>query len=183
MMQRNICRHASGFTLVEVMVATTTTAFLFLMMSGMWVGLAGSVKDSLVDAHISQEAHFVLEIMRRDLGGFLPGQEKQEQDANKLVGRLATGANQLMLCFDGAKNKNFPVNGLPDWGKPDTVVVYEVKAGQLLRIEQAKTTSNFVVASNISDFTPTQLARGVRVDFTITYEEISKTYTLISQDP
>jgi type II secretory pathway component PulJ len=183
MMQHKPRLHTRAFTLVEVMVATTMTAFLFLMISGMWVGMAGSTNDSLIDASISQEAHFVLEVLRRDLGGFLPGQEKEEQDVNKLVGRLTTGANQLMLCFDGGKKKNDPVNGEPYWGKPDTVVVYEVQNEHLLRIEQAKKVESIVVASNVTSFSPTQLANGVRVEFTITHEGISKTYTLISQDP
>ena len=167
-----------AFTLVEVMVATAMTAFLFLMISGMWRGLTGSINDSLVDARISQEAHFVLEIMRRDLGGFLPGKEKEKKDENKLVGRLATTANQLMLCFDDDK-----ADGQPAWGKPDTVIVYEVQDEQLLRIEQTDKGNLIVAGSHITGFTPTQLANGVSVEFTVTYEGISKTYTLISQDP
>lgn len=178
MMQDNRRFRARGFTLVEVMVATAMTAFLFLMMSGMWVTLAGSMNDSLIDAKISQEAHFVLEIMRRDLGGFLPGKEKEEKDENKLVGRLATSAGQLMLCFDGSD-----ADGVPEWGKPDTVIAYEVQNEQLRRIEETNHGESFVVATNITAFTPTQLANGVRVDFTITYEGISKSYTLIAQDP
>lgn len=167
-----------AFTLVEVMVATALTAFLFLMMSGMWRGLAGSMNDAMINARISQEAHFVLEIMRRDLGGFLPGKEKEKKDENKLVGRLAVASKQLMLCFDDDK-----ADGVPEWGKPDTVIVYEVQDEQLLRIEQTDKGKFIVVASHITDFTPTQLASGVRVDFTVTFEGISKTYTLISQDP
>jgi len=170
--------HARAFTLVEVMVATAMTAFLFLMMSGMWVTLAGSMRDGLVDARISQEAHFVLEMMRRDVGGFLPGKEKEEDDENKLVGRLATSAGQLMLCFDDDK-----ADGVPAWGKPDTVIAYEVKDEQLLRIEETNKGKFIVVANHVSDFTPTQLADGVKVDFTITIEGISKTYTLISRAP
>ena len=167
-----------AFTLVEVMVATAITAFLFLMMSGMWRGLMGSMNDSLTDARISQEAHFVLEIMRRDLGGFLPGKEKEERDENKLVGLLATGSKQLMLCFDDDK-----ADGEPEWGNPDTVIVYEVQDEQLLRIEQTDKGKFIVVANNITDFTPTQLADGAQVDFTVTFEGISKTYTLICQGP
>lgn len=183
MMQRSPFLRTRAFTLVEVMIATTMTAFLFLMMSGMWVGLAGSMNDSLVDASISQEAHFVLEIMRRDLGGFLPGKEKKEADENKLVGRLATGTNELRLCYDGGGKKHGELNDLPDWGKPDTVIVYEVQDEQLLRIEQTNKGKFTVVANNITDFTPTQLANGVRVEFTITIDGNGKTYTLISQDP
>lgn len=178
MIQRTVCDRTRAFTLVEVMVASAITAFLFIMMSGMWRGLTENMNDSLIDARISQEAHFVLEIMRRDLGGFLPGKEKEEKDENKLVGRLATAANQLMLCFDDDK-----ADGEPAWGKPDTVIVYEVQDEQLLRIEQTNKGKFIVVANNITDFTPTQLANGVRVDFTVTFEGISKTYTLISQDP
>ena len=131
-----------------------------------------------VDARITQEAHFVLEMMRRDLGGFLPGKETEEKDENKLVGRLATSSKQFMLCFDDDK-----ADGEPAWGKPDTVIVYEARDEQLLRIEQTDKGKFTVVASHITDFTPTQLAKGVRVDFTVTYEDVSKTYTLISQDP
>ena len=167
-----------AFTLVEVMIATAITAFLFLMMSGMWRGLMGSMNDSLTDARIAQEAHFVLEIMRRDLGGFLPGKEKEKKDENKLVGLLATGSKQFMLCFDDDK-----ADGDPEWAKPDTVIVYEVQDEQLLRIEQTDKGKYIVVASHVTNFTPTQLADGVRVDFTITIEDISKTYTLICQGP
>ena len=178
MIQRIPDVRSRAFTLVEVMVATAMTAFLFIMMSGMWRGLTASVNDSLADARIAQEAHFVLEMMRRDLGGFLPGKETEEKDENKLVGRLATAAKQLMLCYDDDK-----ADGEPAWGKPDTVIVYEVQDELLLRIEQTDKGKFIVVASHLTDFTPTQLADGVRVDFTITIEGISKTYTLISQDP
>ena len=178
MIQHNSRLPGRAFTLVEVMIATAITAFLFVMMSGMWRGVTGTMNDSLIDAQISQEAHFVLEMMRRDLGGFLPGKEKEKKDENKLVGRLATAANQLMLCFDDDK-----ADGVPEWGKPDTVIVYEVQDEQLLRIEQTNKGKFIVVANNITDFTPTQLANGVQVDFTVTFEGISKTYTLISQDP
>jgi len=170
-----------AFTLVEVMVATAMTAFLFIMMSGMWHGLAGSMNNSLVDARVSQEAHFVLEVLRRDLGGYLPGKKTKKNDENKLVGCLATvatGTKQLMLCFDDVK-----ADGQPAWGKPDTLIVYEVQDAQLLRIEQTNKGAFVVIASHITDFTPTQLANGVRVDFTITYEDVSKTYTLIAQAP
>ena len=160
------------------MIATAITAFLFLMMSGMWRGLTASINDSLIDARIAQEAHFVLEAMRRDLGGFLPGKEKEERDENKLVGRLATAANQLMLCYDDDK-----ADGVAEWGKPDTVIVYEVQDEQLLRIEQTNKGKFIVVANNITDFTPTQLVNGVQVAFTVTFQGISKTYTLISQEP
>lgn len=178
MKQRSPHVHRFAFTLVEVMVATAMTAFLFIMMSGMWRGLAGSINDSLVDARIAQEAHFVLEVLRRDLGGFLPGKETERDDENKLVGRLATASKQLMLCFDGGR-----VDGEPDWGKPDTVIVYERHNDQLLRIDQTDKGEYIVAASHITDFTPTQLAQGIRVDFTITYKDVSKTYTLIAQDP
>ena len=178
MTQSNPTHPRRAFTLVEVMVATAMTAFLFMMMSGMWQTVGGSMNESLIDARISQEAHFVLEVMRRDFGGFLPGKEEEEEDENKLVGRLATGANQLMLCFDSDE-----AEGLPDWGKPDTVIVYEVQKEQLRRIEQTKKVESFIVASHISAFTPTQLAAGVQVDFTITYQGVSKSYTLVSQDP
>ena len=69
---------------------TAMTAVLFMMMSGMWRSVGSSLNDSLTDARIAQEAHFVLEIMRRDLGGFLPGEEDEDKDENKLVGLLAT---------------------------------------------------------------------------------------------
>ena len=131
MIQRKFYLRTRAFTLVEVMVVTAMTAFLFLMMSGMWHSVGRSMNDSLVEARVSQEAHFVLEVLRRDLGGFLPGEEKEEDDENKLVGRLATASKQLRLCFDSDNP-----DGLPDWGKPDTVIVYEVQDEQLLRIEQ-----------------------------------------------
>ena len=49
MTQRNAGPPRHGFTLVELMVATTVTTFLFMMMAGMWVGLAGSVVLLLVE--------------------------------------------------------------------------------------------------------------------------------------
>jgi type II secretory pathway pseudopilin PulG len=174
---RTLCRR-DAFTLVEVMVVTMMMAFACIMISGLWMTMGRCLTDTMAQVDVAQESHFALEVLRRDLGGFLPGEEKKEEDENKLVGRLATADGRLLLCFDGGK-----VNGMADWAKPDRVFVYAWKDGQLIRNEQTDKNESFIVSNHVTKFQPRQLGNGVSIELTIGRRDFQRTYRLVSQDP
>jgi type II secretory pathway component PulJ len=171
-------RRRNAFTLVEVMVVTMMMAFTCIMMSGLWMTMGRCLTDTMAQVDVAREAHFALEVLRRDLGGFLPGKEKEDEDENKLVGRLATADGRLLLCFDGGK-----VNGMADWAKPDRVFVYTLTDGQLIRSEQTDKNESFIVSNHVTAFRPRQLGDGVSLELTVARRDFERTYRLISQDP
>ena len=170
-------RRQTGFTLIEVMVVTTTMAFLSMLIAGIWAGLVRSSTDTIAQARLVSAAQFALESFRRDLAGNLPEDQSGAKLQGMMVGTLVTADDRLLLCFDGE-----PMNETADWAAPDTVIVYEVQAGRLMRADQQSGT-DFVVADNVTDFSVTQLAGGLRIELTLERGTFTRTYTLISQDP
>ena len=170
-------RRQCGFTLVEVMVVTTMTAFLSMMVAGIWSGLLRSTTDTMTQSRLVSDAQFALESLRRDLAGSVPEERSGTKLEGMIVGTLATADDRLLLCFDAE-----PLNEIADWAAPDRVIVYEVQNGQLIRTDQQSGTS-FVVVDNVSNFGVTQLVSGVRIELTIERGKFNRTYTLISQDP
>ncbi|MFV2069236.1 MAG: type II secretion system protein J [Pirellulales bacterium] len=167
----------TGFTLIELMVVTATMAFLSMLIAGIWAGLARSSTDTMAQARLVSAAQFALESFRRDLAGSLPENPNGTRLQGMMVGSLVTSDARLLLCFDGA-----PMNEVADWAAPDTVIVYEVQNGQLIRTDQQSGTA-FVVADNVSAFSVTQLAGGLRIELTVVRGNFTRTYTLVSQDP
>ena len=170
-------RRQAGFTLIEVMVVTAMMAFLSMLIAGIWAGLVRSTADTINQAKLVSAAQFALESFRRDLAGSLPEDQNGTRLQGMVVGSLVTSDDRLLLCFDGE-----PMNEIADWAAPDTVIVYEVQAGQLMRTDQQSGTA-FVVADNVSDFSVTQLASGLRIELTFARGNFTRTYTLISEDP
>ncbi len=170
-------RRRTGFSLVEVMVVTSTMAFLSMMIAGIWGQLMRSSTDTIAQARLVSAGQFALESFRRDLAGSLPGDQSGSKLQGMMVGRVVTADGQLMLCFDGE-----PTNGIADWIIPDTVIVYDVVDGQLIRTDQENWTA-FVVADDVSDFIVTELTDGLKIELTISRGSITRTYTLISRDP
>jgi prepilin-type N-terminal cleavage/methylation domain-containing protein len=170
-------RPQRGFSLSEVMIAALLSAFLLLMVSGMWSALGRSMAENVADGHVAADAALALETLRRDLSGNLPGANTGGKQQGRLVGRLVVGGNQLRLCFDGA-----PTNGEADWTAPDNVVVYELDNGQLVRTEQG-TSGVFVAADGVEQFLVTDEGSGVRIELSLSRRGASRTYTFVSQDP
>jgi type II secretory pathway component PulJ len=166
-----------AFSLPEVMIAALLSAFLLLMVSGMWSALGRSMAENVADGHVAADAALALETLRRDLSGNLPGANTGEKQQGRLVGRLVVGGEQLRLCFDGA-----PTNGEADWTGPDVVVVYELDTDHLVRTDQG-TGTVFVVAHGVEQFLVTDEGTGVRIDLSLSRRGASRTYTFVSQDP
>ena len=170
-------RRQTGFTLIEVMVVTSMMAFLSMLIAGIWTGLVRSATDIISQTQVVSAAQFALESFRRDLTGNLPENPNGTKFEGKMVGSLVTVDARLLLCYDGD-----PLNEIADWAAPDRVMVYEVQGGQLIRTDQQSGVA-FVVANNVSDFTVTQLASGLRIELTFERGNFTRTYTLISEDP
>jgi prepilin-type N-terminal cleavage/methylation domain-containing protein len=166
-----------GFTLVEIMITSLLMSVLAMFVASAWRGLGRPTFAAVTRARIAQEANLALESLNRDLSGYLPGDETGDKPSGQLVGRLAVGGNQLMLCFDRA-----PLNDTADWAAPDTVISYQLQGDQLVRNNHRDGT-NFTVAENLHQMQVTEFIDGVKLDLTFRYRDITKTFTIISQDP
>ena len=172
---RSSCRQ--GFTLTEIMLVGGLMSLLVLLISGAWKGLGRSSVDAVVRCRVAQEANLAVESLARDLGGGLAGQIAGDKPLGRAVGRLVVAGSQLWLCFDGQ-----PVDGVADWGPPDTVIVYEVQGGQLIRCDQQAGTA-LVVADKVSQMQLTEQIGGVRIELTLQYRDLTRTYTVVAKDP
>jgi hypothetical protein len=128
-------------------------------------------------ARLAQEANLALESLNRDLSGYLPGAGTGDKPRGRLVGRLAVGGTQLLLCFDGE-----PINDTADWAAPDAVISYQLQGDQLVRHNQQDGT-NFTVAENVDDLQFTERIDGLDIQLTFRHRDVTKSFTIISQDP
>ena len=169
------CR-PGGFTLTEVAVVGVLMGLLVLMISGAWAGPGRSSADAIVRCRVTQEANLAIESLTRDFGGCLVGQPQGEKQSGRFVGRLVVDDSQLWLCFDGP-----PLDAAADWGAPDTVIVYQVQQGRLVRSNQ-QTATAFVVADNVERMQLTEQTDGITVELTFTYRDLTRTYTIVAKD-
>jgi hypothetical protein len=132
--------------------------------------------DNIAEGQLAADAGLTLETLRRDLGGHLPGTATGEKQRGRMVGRLILGDDRLMLCFDGP-----PVNGVADWTKRDDVVVYEVASEKLVRTDNSGN-EPFVVADGVERLRIADLGSGIRLELTLRRRDLSRTYTLVTQD-
>jgi type II secretory pathway pseudopilin PulG len=170
-----------GFTLLETLLVAGLMSLLVLLISAGWAAFGGPTVDALARCKVAQEARLAVAALSADLGGYpvtSPGRlGTLAQGA--FVGRQQPGGSQLWLCFDGGASPN----GLADWGPPDTVVVYQVQDGCLVRQDQTAGTS-FTVARYVTGFTVQDLGAGcVQLQLTFSYRGLTRTYTWIARDP
>jgi type II secretory pathway pseudopilin PulG len=166
-----------GFTLTEIMLVGGLMSLLALLISGAWRGFGRSSADAVVRCRVAQEANLALECLARDFGGSLAGQPAGDKRLGQVVGRLVVSGSQLWLCFDGQ-----PVDGVADWGPPDTVITYEVQGNQLIRSNQ-QTAVALAVADKVDQMQLTEQIDGVRIDLTLKYRDLTRTYTIVAKDP
>jgi prepilin-type N-terminal cleavage/methylation domain-containing protein len=170
-------RRWSGFTLLEVMIASLLAGFLMLMTAGVWSTLARSTAGNIAEGEIATEARMALETLRRDASGTLPGASAGGRQRGRLVGRLIVGGRELRLCYDGDS-----ANGVADWADPDRVVVYAL-AGDRLTRTQLGTAGELVVADHAEQFVVTDVGSGVRMALTLRRRDALRTFTFVIQDP
>ena len=168
---------SKGFSVIEITVVSALMSFLVLLISGAWRGMGRPSANAIVRCRVVQEANLAVDSLARDLGGSLPGQTTGKRKLGRMVGRMVVDGSQLRLCFDGE-----PVNTVPEWGAPDTVITYDVQANRLVRSNQ-QTGTAFTVAANVNQMQLTELADGVRIDLVFTYRDITRTYSIITKDP
>ncbi|NQU25620.1 MAG: hypothetical protein HQ567_30405 [Candidatus Nealsonbacteria bacterium] len=168
---------SKGFSVIEITVVSALMSFLVLLISGAWSGMGRPSADAIVRCRVVQEANLAVDSLTRDLGGSLQGQTTGERKLGRMVGRTVVGGSQLRLCFDGE-----PINAIPDWNAPDTVITYDVQANRLVR-SNLQTGTAFTVAANVDQMQLTELPDGVRIDLTFTYRDITRTYSIIAKSP
>lgn len=175
-------RPRRGFTVLELSVATGLLALLAILIGNVWVGFGRPAAEAARRARRATEAGLAAAALAADLGGNLADESGQRLEGKALlrfVGRQEPGETQLWLCFDGGTSPN----GVADWGAPDTVIVYQVEAGVLVRQDLAANTSR-AVAGDVAGFAAVDLGN-VRVQLTLTLacQGLSESYTLIALDP
>lgn len=167
-------RRPNAFTLTEMLIVGGLMSFLVVLMSEAWSGLGRPSADALVRCRIAQEANLAAASLARDFGGSLPGQTGGGKECGRLVGQLVVDGSQLWLCFDGE-----PLNGVADWGLPDTQVVYEMEDNHLIRSNR-KTDTTFTVADNLEGMQVSEQFGAVTVELYFSYRDLARTYTFVA---
>lgn len=156
---KHAIHHRNGFTLVEVTIACSLSAFLAVLLSTTWALLMRPTADLIAWGQIFQEMDVAVASLARDLGGSLP----DYKDATGVPGQKIQGVlieckaggvpndNHLLLCFDGGDEPD----GTADWGTAtnDTIIDYyrDAASGSLIRWNK-KTDTTFTVATNVEAF-------------------------------
>jgi type II secretory pathway component PulJ len=170
----------SAFTLVEAAIVSALMAFLAMLISTCWSGLVRPSADLAAQCKLVHEANQAMMALSRDLGGSLSNPEGRlgTKTAYKVVGRMQPTSSQLWLCFDGGAVPN----GIADWGSPDTIIVYEINAGNLIRWDQTSNVT-ITVAKHVSSLSLQELGDRVQITLTFSYRNITRTYTIVARDP
>jgi type II secretory pathway component PulJ len=179
--RRSRFRRTAGFTMLEIMVASLVMTLLVVLLSQVWVGMIRPTTDMICCSQLDQEAKLAAAALAADLGGSLANPEGRlgTQPQYKYVGRLEPANSQLWLCFDGGSSPN----GVADWGPPDSVIVYEVQDGSLVRFDQTAGTS-VPIARHVDSFATQDLGDGrVQLQLVLSYRNVTRTYTFIGRDP
>ena len=152
---------------------------LVSLLGQMWSGLGRPTADVAARCRVAHEARLSSAALSRDLGGSLdcPAGRAGRKALGKLVGRLQPNGSELWLCFDGGAAPN----GTADWAAPDTVIVYQVQSGRLVRWDQAANTT-FTVARHVDALVVQDLGDRVKISLTFRYRGVSRTYTLIARN-
>lgn len=176
--QHGCPRH--GFSLTELSVTSALLVLLTSVLANAWTGLGRPLLKTAHSGRLAHESSLALACLTRDLGGCLPGNVGVvgSKSTYTLVGRTQPGGQQLWLCFDGGSTPN----GVADWISPDVVIAYSVVDDALIRSDQS-TGTDFVVARYVQSLALSDLGGEVAITLTFSYQDITKTYTLVAKDP
>jgi hypothetical protein len=173
-----------GFTTVEVSLVSGLMVLLAMILGATWSAFGRTLIDADTRCRLVLEARMAATALAHDLGGYLPASTAGGRADGRLVGRIANGS-QLRLCFDGGPPNELP-NGLPDWGSPDTVITYSIttdgQAPELVRLDES-TGAKFTVARYVKEMIISELGSGVQIQLTLSYRNLTQTYTLSTIDP
>ena len=165
----------SGFTMIEVAMAGALMSLLVILISGAWRGLGRSATDATARSRVTQEANLAAAALARDFGGSLPEQPTGTKVEGRLLGWLVTSGPELRLYYDG---------------DPDSEIVYYLdtqttygKTWKRLVRWNTDTGSEFTVATNVDTMELTDLGDAVQIDLTLTYRDLTRTYTFVGKGP
>jgi prepilin-type N-terminal cleavage/methylation domain-containing protein len=177
-------RDRRGFSLPEVIVVSGLMAALAMMLGSAWGGIGRPIADVIRQSQLFQEMDAAAASLARDLGGNLTNPEGRlgDKKQGRWIGcmqQTVDGQLQLWLCFDLGS----PPNGQADWGPPDTVIIYHVQSGALVRYDRNAGTSTTIAryVDNMQISTPTNGQMAIQLTFT--HRQVTRTCTLIAYTP
>jgi type II secretory pathway pseudopilin PulG len=171
----------NGFTLLEATVVSGLMAFLAVLVSSAWVGVGRPAADLIARAQLAQEIDMAVASLSRDLGGSLgnPTARLGGKSVGKWIGWMQPASAQLWLCYDGGTDPD----GLPNWGSPDSTIVYQLDSDALVRWDR-DSGETFTVARNVDSMEITaEGADAVRIVLSFRYRQLTRTCTLIARMP
>jgi len=167
-----------GFTLTEVLVASSMLAILSALLTSMWTGMGKPLLRTARYCQINQEANLALASLAQDVSGMLPEGTSGGKLKYRLVGRTQPSGTELWLCFDGGDTPN----KMPDWASPDVVIIYRIVDNSLIRLNQTAGTE-FIVAHDIETLGLRDLGTGIEITMDFTCHGVSQSYDLIAKNP
>lgn len=117
-MRSNPTRH-HGFTLVEVLVATTITSFIALVAVGTLQAVSASAQKLDENILDSAEIRFAAAMLQRDLINLYRDEDTDNTQFTAMGGDIEEGANSYLLCYTISRTRARP-------GQPEGEV-YEVE--------------------------------------------------------
>jgi type II secretory pathway component PulJ len=171
----------NGFTLMEATLVSGLMAALAVTVSAVWVGVGRPARAVVARSRVFQEMDLAVAALVRDTSGGLgnPDGRLGRKSQGRWVGWMQPAEGQLWLCFDGGSNPN----SAPDWGSPDTVIVYRREGDALVRWDRTENTT-FTVARNLESLTIAAVDDSTfRITLDFRYRGLAKSCTLIARVP
>jgi prepilin-type N-terminal cleavage/methylation domain-containing protein len=167
--------HRSGFSLLEITIASIISALVVLMASGVAVDVSRHMAANILETQVAAEARLAIESFRRDLGGSSPDVQLGDRAEWRLVGRLIPHSRELRLCFDSDQDAT------ADWVAPDRVITYSLDGDQLIRTDLS-TGNVYTVARWIDDVEFATAANEIRIIIDFEAGDFTETYTFATSD-
>lgn len=165
----------SGFSLLEVTIATMMATLVVTMAAGVAYDISRHMADNIAETQVATEARLAIESFRRDFGGFVPDQLHDEVFHWRLVGIMIPNSSELRLCFDNE------IDASADWADPDRVVTYTFVDDRLLRSD-AVTGVTIVVAHNVSSVQYSVNGNDINIAIDFQVGGFTETYTFITSN-
>jgi len=154
----------AGFTLLELLIAVMLSVGLVMITAQFWGYFSRQLTDLSARARAAQELRFAVDSLSRDMG--------------PAVGATPIGADGVLICRDGGD-----ANGLPEWGPPDTLILYSLVGGQLVRRNQTSGLE-IVVADDVSVFAVQDVSPSVlQVTIAVERGDVSRQTALLWSRP
>ena len=163
MLNRRTDRNA-GFTLLEMLIAAMLSIGLAMITAQFWTYFSRQLNDLSARTRVAQELRFAVDSVARDMG--------------PAVGATPVGQDSVLVCKDGGD-----ANGLPEWGEPDSLIMYSLVDGQLVREDQASGVE-IVIADNVSSFAVEDVGVSVlRMTIVVERGDVSRQVALLWSRP